>query len=215
MRFWTVDQVVANAMTIIKEADDMDRGIMKQWVYSALREIGPSNLNEKVVRMYPNEEGFLRKPDDLIWANDIALFNSSDTELHYKYRGANKRIHTAAESVASYRPIDLGEDADFFILGSNRENVAYADLRYYSTPTDHEGKIQVPEHTVEPIKMYINYQWQMREARAQSAIESARFAWEDHRRRARGRNKMPSMLQGAAIADAWMSMINKNETKTY
>ena len=47
-RLVTVDEVVAEAASIIKGATDQERHLMRQWAYSGNAEIGVPKLNIKI-----------------------------------------------------------------------------------------------------------------------------------------------------------------------
>lgn len=213
-RFLTVDEVVANAMTFIKDATDANRLIMKQWVYLGMREIGPSLSDIETCSVLPTDLS-IRKPDNFLHAKGLALYNSIGQELSFRYKGAGKRIHTGNTN-DSVRPIDVSEDDHYFHLGTNGDAVATALIKYYGLPLTFDGQIKIPEHATLPLVMFIRFSMSLWNNTNRSEIDQNRTIWESERRKARGRQKMPSMLAGEAIAETWNSMILKiNDVKNF
>lgn len=215
-RFVPLDQVTAEAMTVIGDADNKDRLIFRQWVYRALREIGVGKQNVEVCNLYPKDLS-MQKPDDCTSIIDIALFDVNNNEMLYKYHSGASRIHQNRNTYAAdgtYSPsvgsiIDLSEDDYYIHLGSNASEVAYAKIRYFKFPVDEDGLPKIPEDQVFAITMFIRYMWSMRKNDNRSEIDQNRYTWLSEKAAAKARSKMPSMLEGKQIAKTWMSMISK------
>lgn len=207
-RFVPLDQVTAEAASLIGAAETKDRLLFKQWVYTALREIGVGKQNIDTCILYPKDFSFT-KPQDMTSTIDIALYNSSNAELNYKYNSGRVRIHQSKTQSSTSDLVDLSEDDFYFHLGSNGSDVAYARIRYFKFPVDDDGLPKIPEDQVFAIMMYIRYAWSMRKNDNRSEIDQNRQTWLAERDRAKSRNKMPSMLEGKQIAKEWMSMIQK------
>ena len=216
-RFIGVDEVIADAMSIIPGTTKSEKLLARQWSYIALREIGPSNDFVQVCTIYPHNLK-LKKPDSLQSTLDIALYDSGHNELYNNYRSGKSRIHakrrignsTVEDSEQSDGfAIELSEDDYSFNLGSNANNVAYAIVRFFEFPVDEDGLPKIPEKSRLAIMMFIRYMWTLRKNENRFDRDRAEVSWLNARNRARARGKMPSMLEYEAIAKSWMSMINK------
>src|SRR5690606_27984393 len=92
VRFLSLDEVVANAMSIIPGAKKEMRPYFDQWAWLALRQIGPTKEHVNVATLTLEDLSF-KKPDDFVAAIDIALFDSSNNEIKYHLRSGKQRIH--------------------------------------------------------------------------------------------------------------------------
>jgi hypothetical protein len=215
-KFVPLNQVTAEAASIIKGSTEKDRLLFKQWVYRGLREIGPGKQNIDVCTLYPVDLSF-KKPEDCASIIDVALFSSTGEELKYTYRFGKSRIHRSRNSYINDGVYSLSVDAlvdvsedDFYIhMGSNGNTVDKAVVRYFKFPIDEEGMPKIPEDQVFALMLFIRYMWAMRDNDNRSEIEQNYNMWLRERDRAKSRNKMPSMLEGKQIAKNWMSLIDK------
>jgi hypothetical protein len=215
-RFLSLDEVVAEAMTVVPGATSEDELIARQWAYNALRQFGPSNDYIDVATLYP-ENLTLRKPDDLYKPLDIALFDGTGLELRNKYRAGGQRIHSRNNNLGELTSasdsydlsVEVSEDDYFFYLSSNGIAVAYAKLRYFRLPVDEHGIPQFPESTRLPVLLFIRYMWALRTgARDVSFHEQS---WKVARNEARGANKVPNGLAYKQFAKEWISMMPNNK----
>jgi hypothetical protein len=212
-RFLTLDEVVAEAATLIKGAGAEERLLMKQWAWRALRNIGPTADNVDIVTLYP-ENLVLRKPDDYSRSISIALYDASGNELLNNYRSGKYRIHQSRNVFVKdgvYRPqfdasISISEDENFYYLGSNGTNVAYAMLRYFKLPVDDQGNPVFGEHVVHAINMWILWYWAIREGKDSREDEDR---YKRARAEARSVGKMPNGLLMKQVAKEWNSMIQQ------
>lgn len=214
-RFLTLDQITAEAMSIIPGATSEDRLLAKTWAYIALREIGPSKDNIEVCTLYP-QDFVIVKPNDFHSALDIGLFDAQGNEFKSQYRAGKKRIHQSrnlfldagvyAPEIGS--PIEISEDDFFFHISSNSENVSYVLLRYFKLPVDDEGNPLFPEYTRLAIILFIRYMWSLKTGSRDAAFNEN--SWKMARAEARGKNKMPNGLMFKQFAKEWMSMIPNN-----
>lgn len=222
-KFVTLDSVTAEAKSILKTATDKDRLIFQQWVYRALREIGPGKQNVDICRLYAKDFSF-KKPDDMHSAIDVGLFRADGSEVPYRYQAGKKRIHTRRTRFAreglydnvDVNKIDLSEDDYYFHISTDvNASISYADVRYFKMPVDEDGMPMIPEDQVFAIMMFIRYMWMMRENGPMNSIMESKQTWLQERDRAKSRNKMPSMLEGTQIAIEWMSMIPNMKFKKF
>lgn len=212
-----LDEITAEAKSILKDATDHDRLLFRQWAVTALKQLGPTKDNVEIATLYPIDYS-MKKPDDCSSAIDIALFTSGDLEIKAKYKSGAQRIHTRTDrnlrdGLYSYSegfPVEISEDDYYFNLSTNSNNVAYAILRYYKLPIGDDGLPMIPEVYREAIIQFIRWRWQIRQNENQSAIAQARQDWLIERGTAKGNAKMPSMLEAKTIMNDWVSMIGKN-----
>lgn len=210
MRYVTLDEVVANALTIMPQADDETRVAMRQWVYLAKRKLGPSKGDLRVATIGISNNR-IRKPDDFIFATDLALLDDSGNERNYQFEGRGFAVHD--ENTGRRQPwVEahyVSEDNDFYYLSITGDtNVTRARLEYLALPLDDGGNLMINEHETEAIMSYLRYMFAMREQdpninvyREISTIEMART---------RRKNEIPDMLEAKeGIFRKYMSMITK------
>jgi hypothetical protein len=213
-QYFTLDEVVAEAMTTIKLATDEEKLYMKQWAYRALKEIGPGQNNIEVCTLYP-ENLVLRKPDNYYKAISIGLFDTANNEYKNSYRSGVARVHQSRNvytQTGVYVPefnsiITISEDEFFFYLSSEANAITYALLRYFKMPIDENGNLMFPEYSVEAVGTFIQYKWAQREEKGdwRDYLQS----WKASRAEARGRGKLPNGLLYKQLAKEWNSMIQK------
>lgn len=211
-RFLSLEEIVAEASSLVKGAGAEERLLFKQWAWRGLRDIGPTNDNIDVVTLYP-EDLVLRKPDNYNKAISIALYDASGNELFNNYRSGKYRIHQSRNVFVKdgiYRPeidasISISEDENFYYLGSNGSNVAYALLRYFKLPVNDDGEPVFPEHTAKAVTMFILYYWAIREGLDEL---NAKDRYKEARAEARAQGKINGLLF-KQLGKEWNSMIQK------
>lgn len=203
-RFLTLDDVVAEAMSIIPGDTSEVKLYAKTHAYRGLRQFGPSKNNIDVCTLYP-EDFVLRKPDDFIQALDIALYDASGNKIPSKYQQGKDRIFGKKPLTVDPR-IDISEDDHFFYLSTDATNVDQALLRYYKHPVDKDGNPQFPDYLVFPISLFLRYTWAMSQ---DSGVRDARESWLAAKKEAKGEHKQLSPLEFEQIARGWNSMIQK------
>ncbi len=224
--FVSVDEPIALAMTLIPNANSMDKAIARQWAYMGLRDIGPGIHWFEDAVLYPNSNLSFRKPDDMWKAKDVALYqqgtDGSLTELKFSYKGLGRRIHASSNIVlaggqyspVSGAPIDLSEDAYFFHLGSNGSDVTCMKLTYWKLPIDSYGLPLVPEHQVLAIALFIRWMWSVKENVANDR-QLSRLDYLQARGEARSRNKVPSGIEMEQVAKEWVNLLNAPQFKQF
>lgn len=199
----TIDEITAEAMSIIPNATTTDRLVARQWAYRALTKIGPfkqSVTNDKIDVC----DLSIEKPCDYQEAIDLVLYDTNDKEVNYVYRGRGKGVHSKQENE---NLIHLSEDAYHWHLSSDAEHVKYCLVRYWNLPIDKDGSLLIPEDYTLAIIYFIRFMHSLKRNENQSEIQQNRDMWLRERREARGKNKMPSMLEGEQIMKSWMSML--------
>lgn len=214
-RFLTLEEIVAEAMSIIPGATSDDELFARPWAYIALRQIGPNRDYIDVCELYPEDLTF-KKPDDFQRVLDIALFDASGNELVNKYRFGGQRIHKRYSSgtqttVGSGQDlsIEISEDDHFFYMSSNGSAVSVAKLRYFRLPVDAEGFPQFPEDTRLAVMLFIRYMWSLKNMMPD--VNALKMAWEEARNAARSSNKVLNGLELKQIAKEWISMLPNNK----
>lgn len=218
-RLITLDEVLAEASSIIKDATEQEKIFMRQWIYRAQRQIGFSHVDIKVSDPILLIDYSAQKPDDFIKAIDIALFDEDDNEIVSKYKGWGQkpdeggiaRTHQDVRSIVS--AINISEDLNYFHTGTfsqGEDDTAYVVVKYYALPVDPNTALPlIPEGNTLAIMMYIRYMWAMRQNENQTSIAMAEQAWLRYRAMARSSNHTPSVLEGKEIARTINSMIQK------
>jgi hypothetical protein len=218
----TLDEVLAESSSIIKDASDQEKVFMRQWIYRAQREIGFSNFDIKVSAPITLTDYSAAKPADFVKGIDVALFTSDGSEIAIKYKGWGKnavgpptgdaRIHEDLRVLV--KQITVSEDIDYYHtepFDEGTANTAYMVLKYYSLPLD--GGVPamplIPDTNVVAIMMYIKWMWALRQNRSLGEINLAREAWLRERARAEAKHRTPSVLEGKEIAKKINSMIQK------
>lgn len=214
----TLEEVVANASTIIKDANNADRNVFKQWAYLAERDIGYSKAKEKVDQFIKVVDLLILKPSDYIDAIDISLFTKDGTEVPARYRPGVSRIHLDVERTSKFanqNTIDVSEDRYYFILGSEGSDIYSVKLRYWGLPLDEAGMPLIPEDHVYAITAFIDYMWSMRMNKSRLVVADKRQEWKIQMRRTASRDATPSMLEGKEIAKTFNSMIQRLKTERF
>lgn len=203
-RYLTLDDITAEAMSIIPGATSEEKLYARTWAYRALRQFGPSQNNIEVCDLYPDSFAFT-KPDDFISAIDIALYDEADRELKSKYKNGKTRIFQKREPLDDR--IEISEDDFFFYISTDAADVAKAKLRYYAHPLDKDGNPQFPEYLVIPISLFIRYFWALRNN--ESAAQSHEQSWKMAKSEVMGKHRPVSGLRFKQLTKEWNSMINK------
>lgn len=204
MNFLTIDEVVANASTLIKNIEPKTRLLMKSWAYLGERRIGFSGLQINVEEV-PVEDLIIRKPEYCAQPIDIALYDEQNNEYKYEFKGQGKPIHSGNRY--KWGKIDVHETPFDFRLGSNGSMISRAKIKFYAYPVDDNGDLMFPEHHLEALMFYIKWMYDMREGDIQSARDS-NMNFEISASKARSRNKSDRLLS-KEVSKKWMSMIDK------
>ena len=223
-RFLSIAEVEASASSIIGDVDDQERLYFPQWIYIAMRHIGPSKDFIKVKFGIPVENLSFPKPRDMNTMIDLSLQNQGGDELLYRYKSGTRRIHNYDRNEVRVPKVEVSEDANFFYLSTNASRVndseevigndidttvIKANVRYFALPVDDDCNILIPEERLLAIMFFIRYMVFLRRNMSRIQISDARREWHQERDRVKGLAKMPSMLEGKEIATLWRSMIEK------
>jgi hypothetical protein len=218
-----VDEVIAEACTILKKVTEQEKVFMRQWAFTALRKIGFSKINIEISeRLYLSDWSAL-KPNNLVRTIDLALYSSADSEIEHQFKGyangdlalgenVSGRIHQNIRVTSGY--VSITESDNYFNVeefSDSSPDGVYVIVKYYAVPVDAAGLPKIPEYATLAIIMYIRAMWAMRENTNQSAIEMAWDIWKQERASAEGKGKTPDIIEGDMIAKTINSMIQKVE----
>lgn len=214
-RFIDVRAVVENAMISLDDTNSRDRVIFRQWAYIAMREIGFSKVNI-VEKCVPICNLSFEKPCDLVSTIEVSLKDSSGFSIRYTYLPNKGLLPVDDALVSSYtNRIFMSEDADFYYLSSNANDIVEAQIKYYALPLNDEGFPLIPEVHLLAIMSFIEFMYIKRKRasapRSVSGQDMAEFkdAWTRERGKARGRNKMPSIHEAQHVFKNWCTLINR------
>jgi hypothetical protein len=214
--FVTMDEVVANSATLIKETGTKHRNLLRQWTYLGERQLGWSG-DHKDAKQIDVVNLAIQKPSNYAVGIDLALFDANGVEYAYHYRGKGKRIHSEyllsgaalGSGIINTSEIGISSDPYYFYLDSIGENVTYANLIYFGYPVDEDGDLLIPEHHLFPLMHFNRWMWMMRENYPENSINQAERVWLRESVKAKSKNKIPDMLEGRDIARVHNSMIDK------
>lgn len=202
-RYYSISEVVAEAMTITPGVNDADENIGRQWVASALNAFGTSEDEIQVCEDVPKNL-LVKKPDNMRTFIELALYDSTGCWLPHRFHGGGKRIYPQTEyyfprvttnsvAVGYASPIDVSENQFSFILGTNGTDVALMKMRYFAYPLDEEGMPMIREDEKEACILYIRRNKLMKEGANQAAIQIADGMWKQAADIARAAKKHSSM----------------------
>jgi hypothetical protein len=218
-RLVTVDEVVAEAASIIKGASDQERHLMRQWAYSGNAEIGVSKLNMKVSAPLLLDDFSAAKPVDHVRTIDLALYDSAGSEIIIQWKGFGANMGYDTGIARTHKDVRVGtvmisvtEDLDFFHteeFGGDYVDGAYIITKYYGTPVDVNGLPLIASSSKFAVMMYIRYMWQLRNNDSITALRDGEKRWRIARAAAESKLKTPDVIEGKEIAKKANSMIQK------
>jgi hypothetical protein len=220
-RFLSIDEVVDNARTIIPGVSAEDKVIFRQWVVWAMRDIGPNKDWIKACRIN-RKDGSFKKPNDFITAVGIALYSTDGVEVPYIYQSGGIRIHTDRTQIYDSTSTGevttqryLSEDAYYFHVGGNTDDLGYILLRYYALPVDKYGYPLIEEDNMLAYVNFCSWMWSRRKGDNRSEIAQNYDFWIMERDRIKGRNKMVSIPEAEGIFKKYLNMLHGPTYKTF
>lgn len=196
MNFVDFDEVVAECAAIIGYGEDEEtvKNFCRQWIWGAKKKMSVSDNTIQVCQITAKNL-LLPKPKNFKKLEEIALFDSSGNYLPHVFHQGTSRIYPNVdqfsysvvlnegeddeETVTYYLPIDLSENKNSFVIGTNGTQVDYALVRYWPLPLDKNGLPEIYEHEVDACKAYCRYQWSQRKNENQSEIAQNRQTWKE------------------------------------
>ncbi len=215
MTYVSLDEVTALARTVIGTSDEQDEVLFRQWVWEALQDVGISQDSIEVCTLKP-KNFFAKKPSNCRVLIDLALYDANGNLFYHVFRAGKKRIYPQTLNTAvvtndltrvNMLPIDVSEDRDSIVLGSNATDVAYIEIRYFSYPVDKNGLPMIREDEKMAIVYFIRFMWAMRKNDNRSEIDQNRQMWMLESDRARARKKNITNEEAKTIMKNWMRLI--------
>ncbi len=229
MQYVSLDSVVDEAMLVVGKDNENEllKNIARQWVWRAMQDFPVTEDEIKVCRLYPKNL-IMKKPDDMRWHLELAMFDSAGNFIPSVYHAGKKRIYpdmrvypysanNSTEDTVIYNiPVDYSSDQFSFILGSNGTDVAYADVRYYAYPIDSQGLPMIDENAVQTLIYYIRFNASMRNNENQSQIQLNREMYQVEADRYRAKKKAATLNNDerkkiAAIRNRMLPNFNRSQ----
>ena len=216
--FISINALVAEAASTIKNFSEQEKQLARQWAYTGLRKIGFNKLDVKTSDKLYLTDWSVEKPTDMGNLIDLALFDSAGKEIVIKYKGraqnsvdgTTARIH---EDVRQYKgALHVSEDDTYFNVEEFADDTptgVYLVARYYAYPVDDNGFPKIPETHTLALIMYIRWMYAMRDGKNLGAEQMARENWLREAAAARGRMNTPTQLEAKETARTINSMIQK------
>jgi hypothetical protein len=202
------DEAVSHAMEALGAEDTRDRLIFKEWIYRAERNIGYSALDIKIKCEAVSDLCF-DKPCNLAQVIDINLYNSSGNCVIFHFKAG--KLFPGEVSVSS--PLILSEGDYQFNLSSNGVSITKAEIKYYAFPIDDEGNILIPDKHLDAVVSFCEYMWIKRQRNLyrdkipMSELQYYDDRWLRLKADAKGKTKMPSLLNANSIMRRWMTLV--------
>jgi hypothetical protein len=216
MNYVGIDEVVSLARTFIGTSDKSDEPLFRQWTWEALQDVGISEDSIEVCTLKPKNL-IARKPDNCKMLIDLALYDANGNQFYHVFRSGKKRIYadtlipsnitSAVTGQSIPARVDVSDDRDSILLGTNGADVDAIVIRFFTYPIDKNGLPMIREDEKMAIVHFIRYAWAMRKNDNRSEIEQNRQAWmlESDRARARKKNITNEIMK--SIVKRWSRLI--------
>lgn len=205
-KYINVDEVVANASTFIEEMSDELALMMRQWVWMALRDIGP-NYNDIETAEIEIVGSSAAKPADMIGNFiDLGVYSAEGHEIKYRYNFDGGPAH---EDTTIRPVIDIYEDASFVHFSDFAITPDYIIVKYYKMPLDDCNLPKVPESHLNAVVAYLKFCYYYRQGNRSDMIVISRNHWLDERAKIRSKNKSVAGIRARQIEKEWMTIIPK------
>ena len=223
----TMDEVIAESFSRLDIEDSRDELIFRNWIYRALRWIGPSSFSIKT-KCIDICDLSIKKPSDYWYGIDMNLLGEFNEVYYYQYvengflqseEGSNGQGDTLGDnsSISGSRVIHVGEDHYCFNISNtaNDSGVAKAELKYFALAKDEKGDPLISEDIVEAIHAYLNWMFVERGRNRTrgtrkfpySEVEGARMRWQNYKGMVQGNIKMPSPEAAEVMLRKWVTLI--------
>ncbi len=215
MNYLSLDEVVASARTTIGTSDKQDEVLMRQWAWEALQDVGISEDSIEVCTIKPKNL-IAAKPDNCRVLIDVNLLDANGCQFQHVFRTGKKRIyknvtHPLFILNAAGHPVpivvDVSEDRNNIILGTNGTGVTSILVRFFSYPIDPNGLPMIREDERMAIVYYIRHMWALRKNDNRSEIDQNYRMWMLESDRARARKKNITNEEFKSIVKRWARLI--------
>lgn len=188
------DEVVSESILTLGLSgdDELAKNFARTWIWRGLQRLGSSDDQIEVSRV-DAKNLLIKKPPKMRRFDAIALYDSSDNYIPHVFHSGTSRIYpnvesysydvvlnegTADQETVTYTlPVDLSENRNAFVIGTNGACVSYALIRYWGVPVDSSGEPLIQECEVEALTLYVRYKWSQRKNENQSEIAVNKQAW--------------------------------------
>lgn len=200
------DGVLAEAISVIGASgdDEVAKNFGRQWIWRCVTDFPVSEDNIKVCRI-DVKNLLLKKPSEMQRFLEVALYDVNDNFIPHVFHTGQKRIYPNVESysynvvlnegeddeetVTYTAPVDLSEDRNSFVLGTNGSNVSYAQVRYFAYPLDNNGLPMIREEEVLACVYFVRFMWSLRKNDNQSEIRNNELLYKQEADRVRAKRK--------------------------
>ena len=192
-QYISFDEVVSESILTIGLSgdDELAKNIARTFIWRGLQKLGSSDDQLEVCQA--DAKNLLIKKPKMKRFEAIALFDVNDNFIPHIFHSGVKRIYPNTESYSYnvvtdegtddeetttyYAPVDLSENRNSFVIGTNGTNVAYALIRYWGYPLDANGLPLIQECEVEALTLYVRFKWSQRKNENQSEIAANKMDW--------------------------------------
>ena len=201
----TLDEVISAAFLRLDNEDTRDELVFQDWVWDALREIGPSktDIKSECVSVY---DLCIQKPSGFLYMLDMDLLDNMNN-IHYYQMTEHSPMSNDINGIT------VAETKEFFELSSNASTITKAEMSFYCYPVNADGEMLVEEKMKEAILAFVDYMFVKRGRRRDkdefplAEIQYTEDVWRRKRQEVRGDIKMPDPNQFKAIAERWVTAI--------
>lgn len=223
--FYTVDEVVDAAYLQLDIEDTRDKQIFREFIYDALRQIGPSSTDREEVCV-PVENFCIEKPCNFGYLIDLNLMDDQNNVYYYQMRQngiLNSELRqnepeqpAVTGNYRGTRNIIVHEEDTKFSVSSNASTITKANMSFMTLPVFPDGTIKVREDQKLACVAYVEYMYLKRErnrtrrmgnAVPMSEIQMSKENWIGLMQQAKGRGKMPNAEAARTIQRMWVTMI--------
>lgn len=223
----TMDELIAESFQRLDNEDSRDELIFRNWIYRAMRWIGPHaySIKTKCIEVCDLS---IKKPCDYWYGLDLNLIGTNGEIYYYQYAehgfmnseqsdsGVEEHLENGG-SLSGYRTIEIGEDHYCFNLNSiaGSSSIKTAELKYYAMPKDEHGDLMISEDVVEAIHAYLRWMYIERGRERSrgtrmyplSEVNEARTRWQNYKAMVQGNIKMPSPQAAEVMLRKWVTLI--------
>jgi len=211
-KYIDVDEVIANASTLIEDITDEASLMMRQWVWMALRDIGP-NYSDVEVAEIDVIGSTVEKPANMIGnILDLGIFTPEGYEIPYRYNYDGGQVHQDKKYAGV---IQIYEDSGYIHLSDFDLPIGYARIKYNKMPLDDCGLPKVPESYLNAVVAYLKHMWYYRQGNRSDMVVISERIWKDERAKVRSRNKSIAGIRAEQMVKDWMSHIPKTNRKRF
>jgi hypothetical protein len=209
-RYISIDEVIGTAATYLEEISDEVATYMRQWVWLAMREIGP-NYGDLVVEKVILVDGSARKPEYLTGnVLELAVYNEDNHQIPTRFNYQGSRINMKENH---RHKVDVYEDRDYIHVSDHESNPSYITIKYWKLPLDDCGLPLIPEDHLLAIVMFLLYSFQLRKSTDFGMMGMYERRWLQLRDKVKASNKSVSGLRAEQMVKEWMSLIPNSKKR--